>query len=129
MTHLNSRASKLDVSIPRASDITGSSKSINSDNPAYLKDDAVAVAKPEAVMYEPMAYGSLKARSNILPRRAASLEGQLFKFKSAPNRYGLGRLYELHAWAWKRNPTGTFANMNPNVSCEATKGDAGIVDV
>jgi hypothetical protein len=22
-------------------------------------------------------------------------------------------------WAWKKNPVGTFANWNPNVSCDA----------
>lgn len=26
--------------------------------------------------------------------------------------------YELHVWAWKHNPSGTFASWNPNVRCE-----------
>ena len=39
-------------------------------------------------------------------------------FNGAPNRYGLGPFYELHVWAWKPNPHGTFADMNPNVSCD-----------
>lgn len=25
--------------------------------------------------------------------------------------------YDLHAWAWKANPAGTFAQWNPRVSC------------
>jgi hypothetical protein len=29
----------------------------------------------------------------------------------------------LHVWAWKANPTGTFADNNPNVSCEAAKAE------
>ena len=93
-------------------------------NAAYLKDDTVDLAKPEAVMYEPMADGTLKliAVEYITAKGPASLEGQLFNFNSAPNRYGLGPFYELHVWAWKQNPTGAFADMNPNVSCDAMKG-------
>ncbi|TKB06507.1 MAG: hypothetical protein E5V75_34830, partial [Mesorhizobium sp.] len=42
----------------------------------------------------------------ITSKGPASLDGQLFNFNSAPN--GLGEFYELHVWAWKSNPTGTF---------------------
>ncbi|ESZ77746.1 hypothetical protein [Mesorhizobium sp. L103C105A0] len=110
--------------IPCASGITGGAMGIHYVNGAYLKDDAVDVAKPEAVMYEPMADGGLKliAVEYITSKGPASLEGQLFNFNSAPNRYGLGPFYELHVWAWKQNPTGAFADMNPNVSCDAMKG-------
>ena len=31
---------------------------------------------------------------------------------------GLDPFYELHVWAWRDNPKGTFADMNPSVSCE-----------
>jgi hypothetical protein len=84
--------------IPCASGITGGAMGIHYVNAAYLKDDAVEVAKPEAVMYEPMADGTLKlvAVEYITSKGAASLEGQLFNFNSAPNRYGLGPFYELH---------------------------------
>ncbi|MBW8909622.1 MAG: hypothetical protein JF620_11485 [Mesorhizobium sp.] len=110
--------------IPCASGLTGGAMGIHYVNAAYLKDDAVDVAKPEAVMYEPMADGTLKliAVEYITSKGPASLEGQLFNFNTAPNRYGLGPFYELHVWAWKRNPTGAFADMNPNVSCDAMKG-------
>ena len=109
--------------IPCASGITGGAMGIHYVNAAYLKDDAVDLAKPEAVMYEPMADGKLRlvAVEYITSKGPASLEGQLFNFDSAPNRYGLGPFYELHVWAWKKNPAGTFADMNPNVSCEAMK--------
>jgi hypothetical protein len=36
--------------------------------------------------------------------------------------YGLGPFYELHVWAWKTNPRGGFADMNPNVTCEHAHG-------
>jgi hypothetical protein len=109
--------------IPCASGITGGAMGIHYVNATYLKDDAVELAKPEAVMYEPMPDGKLKlvAVEYITSKGPASLGGQLFNFNSAPNRYGLGAFYELHVWAWKKNPTGTFADMNPNVSCDAMK--------
>ncbi|RNJ44340.1 hypothetical protein B5V01_30215 [Mesorhizobium erdmanii] len=109
--------------IPCASGLTGGAMGIHYVNAAYLKDDAVDLAKPEAVMYEPMADGTRKlvAVEYITSKGPASLEGQLFNFNSAPNRYGLGPFYELHVWAWKKNPTGTFADMNPDVSCDAMK--------
>ncbi|WP_322417207.1 hypothetical protein [Mesorhizobium huakuii] len=109
--------------IPCASGITGGAMGIHYVNAAYLKDDRVDLARPEAVMYEPMADGTQKlvAVEYITSKGPASLEGQLFNFNSAPNRYGLGPFYELHVWAWKKNPTGTFADMNPDVSCEAMK--------
>jgi hypothetical protein len=60
----------------------------------------------------------LVAVEYITSKGPASLEGHLFNFNGAPNRYGLGPFYELHVWAWKANPHGTFADMNPMVSCE-----------
>lgn len=110
--------------IPCASGLTGGAMGIHYVNAAYLKDDAIDIAKPEAVMYEPMADGTLKlvAVEYITSKGPASLDGHLFNFNTAPNRYGLGPFYELHVWAWKRNPTGTFADMNPDVSCDAMKG-------
>jgi hypothetical protein len=108
------------VPIPCASNPNGSgAMGIHYVNAKYLGDDAIDLARPEAVMYEPMPDGSrtLVAVEYITSKGAASLEGQLFSFTSAPNRYGLGPFYELHVWAWKANPTGTFSDMNPDVSC------------
>jgi len=107
--------------IPCASGIDGGAMGIHYVNGGYLKDDAIDIARPEAVMYEPMADGKLKlvAVEYITSKGPAQLQGHLFSFTGAPNRYGLGPFYELHVWAWKANPTGTFADMNPNVSCDA----------
>jgi hypothetical protein len=109
--------------IPCASGIAGGAMGIHYVNPDYLKDDAVDLAKPEAVMYEPGADGkmTLIAVEYITSKGPAELQGHLFNFTGAPNRYGLGPFYELHVWAWKANPTGTFADMNPNVSCDAAR--------
>jgi hypothetical protein len=107
--------------IPCASGVAGGAMGIHYVNPTYLKDDAVDLARPEAVMYEPAADGklSLIAVEYITSKGPAELQGHLFSFTGAPNRYGLGPFYELHVWAWKTNPTGAFADMNPDVSCDA----------
>ncbi|MEP9387830.1 hypothetical protein [Mesorhizobium sp. KR9-304] len=111
--------------IPCASNANGNgAMGIHYVNAAYVGDDVIDLARPEAVMYEPMPDGSLAlvAVEYITSKGPASLEGQLFSFTSAPNRYGLGPFYELHVWAWKVNPAGPFADMNPDVSCAfATK--------
>jgi hypothetical protein len=109
--------------IPCASGIAGGAMGIHYVNPNYLKDDAIDLARPEAVMYEPAADGALTliAVEYITSKGPAELQGHLFSFTGAPNRYGLGPFYELHVWAWKANPTGTFADMNPDVSCDAMK--------
>lgn len=53
------------------------------------------------------------------------LMGQLLQYVSSPNRYGIPAFYELHVWAWKNNPSGTFADWNPRVSCDSyIAGDA-----
>lgn len=110
--------------IPCASGIEGGAMGIHYVNTAYIKDGVIDLARPEAVMYEPKADGSLElvAVEYITAKRPASLEDHLFSFTGAPNRYGLGPFYELHVWAWKPNPKGTFADMNPNVSCDAAGG-------
>jgi hypothetical protein len=47
-----------------------------------------------------------------------SLLGQTFHLVASPNRFGLESFYELHVWAWRENPHGTFADFNPRVSCD-----------
>jgi hypothetical protein len=109
--------------IPCASGIEGGAMGVHYVNGGYLKDDAIDIARPEAVMYEPMADGSMKliAVEYITSKGPAELQGHLFSFNGAPNRYGLGPFYELHVWAWKNNPKGAFADNNPDVSCDAVK--------
>jgi hypothetical protein len=94
-------------------------------NGAYLQDHEVEVARPEAVMYEPKPDGTLEliAVEYITFTGPASLEGHLFSFVQAPNRYGLDPFYELHVWAWRQNPSGSLADMNPHVWCDAAKAE------
>jgi hypothetical protein len=107
--------------IPCASGLTGGAMGIHYVNGEFLKSGKVDVEHPQAIMYEPQAGGKLDliAVEYIAFKGPASLEGHLFNFVSEPNRYGLDKFYEMHVWAWRDNPTGTFADMNPKVSCDA----------
>ena len=106
--------------IPCTSGIDGGAMGVHYVNAAYLKDAVPDLKRPRAVMYEPLANGkmALIAVEYISFKGPASLEGQLFSFTNAPNRYGLDPFYELHVWAWKENPHGAFADMNPKVTCD-----------
>ncbi len=107
--------------IPCVSGIDGGAMGIHYVNGAFIEDGVTDIAKPEAVMYEPQADGTMQlvAVEYISTKGPANLDGHLFSFTNSPNRYGLPPFYELHVWAWRDNPTGTFADMNPDVSCDA----------
>ncbi|MBL8593734.1 MAG: hypothetical protein JNK01_13700 [Devosia sp.] len=107
--------------IPCVSGIEGGAMGIHYVNGALIEDGLVDISKPEAVMYEPQADGSMQlvAVEYITTKGPANLDGHLFSFTNSPNRYGLPPFYELHVWAWRANPTGSFADMNPTVSCDA----------
>ena len=107
--------------IPCVAGVEGGAMGIHYVSEAAVKDDAIDIAHPEAVMYEPKADGTMEliAVEYITGKGPAALGDHLFSFTNAPNRYGLPAFYELHVWAWRDNPTGAFADMNPNVSCDA----------
>ena len=93
-------------------------------------DDQVDPSKPEIILYEPTQAGPKlsgadyivdAATWNATHQQAPELDGQIFHFFDAPNRFGLRPFYTLHVWAWKDSPTGTFVNWHENVSCDAFK--------
>ena len=101
-------------------------------NAALIGDGALDASRPELLVYEPRAGGGLQLvaveylviasqwhATNAAP---PMLMGQHFHFVGSPNRYGLPAFYELHVWAWKHNPHGTFADFNPTVSCQEYTG-------
>jgi hypothetical protein len=106
--------------IPCASGVDGGAMGVHYVNAKYLKEEVPDIKRPQAVMYEPTPDGkmALVAVEYITFKGPASLGGQLFNFNGAPNRYGLDPFYELHVWAWKPNPRGAYADMNPDVTCE-----------
>ena len=95
-------------------------------------DGKIDAAAPEIVLYEATSSGRLRITgadylvlaSDWDPTHtsAPELNGQLFHYFEAPNRFGLPPFYTLHVWAWKDNPNGTFTNWNPSVSCDGFNG-------
>jgi hypothetical protein len=86
-------------------------------------------AQPQALIYEPMngkmtlvgvefildSASWLAANNNTPP----VLDGQVFNFVAAPNRFNIPSFFELHVWAWRGNPQGAFVDWNNNVTCDA----------
>ena len=95
-------------------------------------DGEIDATKPEIVLYEPTSNGRVRitgadylvlaADWDKTHTSAPELNGQLFHYFEAPNRFGLPAFYTLHVWAWKDNPLGTFTNWNPSVSCDGFNG-------
>ena len=95
-------------------------------------DGVLDPTRPEIVIYEPLPNGRLQlvgADYLVLASDWDSknpsppeLMGQLLHLFESPNRFGLPNFYTLHVWAWKENPTGTFANWHAKVSCDAFGG-------
>ena len=84
-----------------------------------LQDATLDVDKPEILVYERMADGSVRLNGveYVVPLdqwksdQPPTLMGQ--PFKRAPS---LGIWY-LHAWIWKPSPSGLFSDWNPDVKC------------
>jgi hypothetical protein len=101
-------------------------------NLGLYADGKIDPYQPDIIIYEPQANGRPKLIGadyivdaetwNKTHAQAPELNGQIFHYYSAPNRYGLPAFYTLHVWAWKDNPTGTFVNWHANVSCENYDG-------
>jgi hypothetical protein len=90
-------------------------------NESLVDAAAPDVDRPEAIIYEPVLGGGyrLVGVEYITLAGPAVLEGHLLQYVGAPNRYGLPGFYELHVWAWRDNPGGTFADFNTRVTCDA----------
>lgn len=87
-----------------------------------LINGSVAITTPQVLLYEPQSDGSaqLVAVEYIIPYTLHSrsstppvLFGQQFK------QNDMFQLWGLHAWVWRDNPSGVFADWNPNVNCNA----------
>jgi hypothetical protein len=96
-------------------------------NGDLVGDGALDAMRPEALIYEMrdgrmelvgVEYVVIAEAWHANNEAQPVLMGQLFHYNGSPNRYGIPAFYELHVWAWKANPNGTFADWNPTVSCE-----------
>ncbi len=92
-----------------------------------LVDGKLEVERPEALIYEfRNGVARLVGVEFITPvpvwdaqnQDLPVLAGHHLQYFGAPNRYRLPALYELHVWAWRDNPNGSYVDWNPRVSCE-----------
>lgn len=101
-------------------------------NAELVGDPTIDPTRPEALMYEAGKDGryTLAGAEYVVFKEAwdaghdapPSLFGETFHTVTTPNRYGIPAFYELHAWAWKTNPTGAHEDFNPAVLCPTTEG-------
>jgi len=94
-------------------------------NPALL-NGTLDPTLPQALIYEPSdGQMSLVGVEFILDSATwlknnanpPVLEGQTFQFIDSPNRFNIPSFFELHVWAWRSNPKGSFMDWNDNVTC------------
>jgi len=89
----------------------------------FLNDPSVDPLKPEALLYAPKKNGEVKLVAVEYIVVAAdvsdtpSLFGEPFDGPMPGHVEGMPVHYDLHAWIWKSNPSGVFAEFNPKVSC------------
>lgn len=99
----------------------------------YVKGDLVGdptldKLRPEALVYAPRAGGGYRlvaiewivlkdAWHEANGAKPPRLFGKRLHLVEEPNAYELPDFYEIHAWIWKENPNGLFADWNPRVSC------------
>jgi hypothetical protein len=98
-------------------------------NGPLVGDGEIDPMRPEIVIYEPIGNGRVRLTGveyvviadawHATHDGPPEVMGQLMHLTTAPNRFGLPAFYELHVWAWKDNPTGTFVNWHSNVTCDA----------
>jgi hypothetical protein len=97
-------------------------------NPAYAADAAIDAAKPEILLYAPRPNGGLRlvaveyfkadADQNVsTDDDRPALPGVPFDGPMEGHEPGMPIHYDLHAWVWKHNPSGDFAQFNPEVAC------------
>jgi hypothetical protein len=103
--------------------------------PARLGDGEIKGDEPEALIYEPLSGGATRLVgvefiviaedwADKHPDGAApAVDNHLMNFVGEPNRYGLPAFYELHVWAWERNPDGFFSDWNKRVTCNKQTAD------
>jgi hypothetical protein len=97
--------------------------------PARISAGVLNPTEPEALIYEPMANGAMRLvgvefivlasvwQANNGASSVPALDGNLLNYVAAPNRYGLPDFYEIHVWAWRHNPKGSYADWNTHVTC------------
>ena len=96
---------------------------VHLENPALMADPALDIRRPEILVYAINPNGRLRLIALEYFEAAAQttttpvLFGQAFQGPMAGHHPGMPEHYDLHVWVWKPNPSGMFAQFNPNVHC------------
>ena len=90
-------------------------------NMARLTDGVIDPESPDALIYEPTSRGTLRlvGVEFAIPQAlwtGAELPTFLGATFQPEDEFGV---FALHAWVWRNNPEGLFAETNPRVSCGA----------
>ncbi|MBG6216948.1 hypothetical protein IWX75_001402 [Arthrobacter sp. CAN_A6] len=86
-----------------------------------LIDKKTDASKPEALVYMPVKYGNHEYYRLVAveflstAKKAPVLGGVTFDSEAADSKAPYK--HTLHAWVWKHNPAGVFAQWNPSISC------------
>jgi len=88
-------------------------------NFARLMDGVIDPERPDALIYEPTRNGDLRLVGvEFAIPQALWTDADLPKFLGTTfQREDEFGVYALHAWVWRNNPKGLFAETNPRVSC------------
>ena len=97
-------------------------------NGTLLSAGEIDASRPQALIYEPSKEGKMRlvgvefivfaaAWLNNNNNTPPVLEGQVFQFVDSPNRFNIPAFFELHVWAWRDNPQGSFVDWNNQVTC------------
>lgn len=80
-------------------------------------DDVVDASDPEALVYEVDRKGRLRlvAVEYIVPIDFVDPDAPPSLFGEVFHQHAFLPVYILHAWVWKRNPSGMFEDFNPRV--------------
>jgi hypothetical protein len=92
-------------------------------HPDLMADLAVNALEPEALVYAPAPDGGLKLVAVEWVARGPNTNPP--GVTQPPSVLGMEMhilvpavgFYLMHAWVWRHNPAGMFADWNPNVSC------------
>jgi hypothetical protein len=85
-------------------------------NMSRLTDGVINPEKPDALIYEPTAKGlTLVGVEFAIPFSLSPQPPQLLGATfQREDEFGV---FALHAWVWRKNPNGLFAETNPRVTC------------
>jgi hypothetical protein len=90
-------------------------------NVGRLTDGVIDIEKPDALIYEPSDKGlKLVGVEFAIPFTLWSQPNPPQLLGTTFQREDEFGVFALHAWVWRRNPNGIFAETNPRVTCSGT---------